>query len=106
MVSLIGSFFVTLQNIGYQRAKLVICHESGGLFKTDFISMPEKKAVPTFDAIMRDLKDGHYAPIYLLMGDESYYIDKISDYIQRTCSNPNSKPSIRRWCSEPMSMVQ
>ena len=35
----------------------------------------------TYDAIMRDLKAGKYAPIYYLMGEESYYIDKISDYI-------------------------
>lgn len=53
--------------------------------------MPEKKAVPTFDAIMRDLKDGHYAPIYLLMGDESYYIDKISDYIQQHVLKPEQQ---------------
>ena len=45
--------------------------------------MAEKKAVPTFDGIMKDLKKGDVAPIYLLMGDESYYIDKISDYIQK-----------------------
>jgi DNA polymerase-3 subunit delta len=44
--------------------------------------MPEKKAATTFDAIMRDLKDGIYSPIYILMGEESYYIDQISDYIQ------------------------
>lgn len=44
--------------------------------------MAEKKAVPTFDGIMRDLKNGDFAPIYILMGDESYYIDRISNYIQ------------------------
>ena len=40
---------------------------------------------------MRDLKDGHYAPIYLLMGDESYYIDKISDYIQQHVLKPEQQ---------------
>lgn len=44
--------------------------------------MAEKKAVPTFDGIMHDLKNGDFAPIYILMGDESYYIDQISNYIQ------------------------
>lgn len=44
--------------------------------------MAEKKTVPTFDGIMRDLKDNVFAPIYILMGDESYYIDQISNYIQ------------------------
>lgn len=44
--------------------------------------MPEKKATYTFDTIMRELKAGSFAPIYILMGDESYYIDQICDYIQ------------------------
>lgn len=35
----------------------------------------------TYDSIMRDLKAGKFAPVYVLMGDESYYIDKICDYI-------------------------
>lgn len=30
---------------------------------------------------MGDLKKGIYAPVYVLMGDEPYYIDRISDYI-------------------------
>ena len=44
--------------------------------------MAEKKSVgTTFETIMRDLKDGQYAPVYVLMGEESYYIDRITDYI-------------------------
>lgn len=44
--------------------------------------MAEKKSVgTTFDTIMRDLKAGQYAPVYVLMGEESYYIDRITDYI-------------------------
>jgi DNA polymerase-3 subunit delta len=35
----------------------------------------------TFEQIMNDLKNKIYKPIYLLMGEESYYIDKITDYI-------------------------
>ena len=35
----------------------------------------------SFDSIMRDLKERKYVPVYYLMGDESYYIDQISDYI-------------------------
>lgn len=42
--------------------------------------MAEKKIV-TFDSIMRDLREGRFAPVYILMGEESYYIDKISDFI-------------------------
>lgn len=32
--------------------------------------------------LVTDIKNGHLKPIYFLMGEESYYIDKISDYIE------------------------
>ena len=35
----------------------------------------------TFEDIIGNLKKKIYHPIYFLMGEESYYIDKISDYI-------------------------
>lgn len=44
--------------------------------------MPEKSSNTTFDALMRNLKKGVFAPVYLLMGEEAYYIDAVSDYIQ------------------------
>lgn len=53
--------------------------------------MPEKKPSVTFEAIMSDLKKGKYAPIYILMGDESYYIDQISDYIQQHALTPDEQ---------------
>ena len=53
--------------------------------------MPQKKAVATFDAIMRDLKSGAFSPLYLLMGEESYYIDQISDYIQTHALTPEQQ---------------
>ena len=53
--------------------------------------MPQKKAVATFDAIMRDLKSGAFSPLYLLMGEESYYIDQISDYIQVHALTPEQQ---------------
>lgn len=34
-----------------------------------------------FDKILTDLKQKKYVPIYLLMGEEPYFIDQISDYI-------------------------
>ena len=44
--------------------------------------MPEKKNTGTsYETIMRDLNARNFSPIYILMGEESYYIDKISDYI-------------------------
>lgn len=43
--------------------------------------MAEKNRSVTFDAIMRDLQARHFSPIYILMGEESYYIDRIADFI-------------------------
>lgn len=37
----------------------------------------------TYDEIARDLKNRIYKPVYYLMGEESYYIDKISEYISQ-----------------------
>lgn len=36
----------------------------------------------TADDILKELKNKQYRPVYYLMGEESYYIDKISDYIE------------------------
>ena len=33
--------------------------------------------------IVSDIKDGNIKPIYFLMGEEPYYIDKISEYIEK-----------------------
>lgn len=35
-----------------------------------------------FDQILNDLKNKIYYPVYFLAGEESYYIDEISDYIE------------------------
>ena len=52
--------------------------------------MAETKNV-TFDSIMKDLQAGKYAPVYYLMGDESYYIDKIADYIAEHALAPEER---------------
>ena len=49
--------------------------------------MPAKQGV-TFQSIMQDLENRSFAPFYLLMGDESYYIDSISDYIASHILSP------------------
>lgn len=51
--------------------------------------MPAKEI--SYQSIMRDLKNRKYSPVYLLMGDESYYIDKISDYIIDNVLKPEEK---------------
>ncbi len=41
-----------------------------------------KKSGLSYDQVISDLKSKQYKPIYLLQGEESYYIDMVSDYIQ------------------------
>lgn len=53
--------------------------------------MAEKKSSVTFETIMRDLKAKKYAPVYVLMGDESYYIDRITDYIADNVLEPDDR---------------
>ena len=43
--------------------------------------MAEKKQTATYEGIMKSLREGQFSPIYILMGEESYFIDKITDYI-------------------------
>lgn len=35
----------------------------------------------TYEEIVREVKNGVYVPIYFLMGEEDYYIDRISEYM-------------------------
>lgn len=52
--------------------------------------MPAKQG-STFQSIMQDLKNKKFAPIYMLMGEESYYIDQISDYIAEHVLSPEER---------------
>lgn len=52
--------------------------------------MAEAKNV-SFDSIMSDLKARKFLPVYYLMGDESYYIDQISDYIAEHVLPPEER---------------
>lgn len=45
----------------------------------------------SFESIMRQLKEGQYKPVYYLHGDESYYIDKIADYIAVNALQPEER---------------
>ncbi len=48
-------------------------------------------AVASFDKILSDLKQKVYHPIYFLTGDEPFYIDKITQYIQDNVLNEAEK---------------
>ncbi len=45
----------------------------------------------TFQGIMRDLEARKFLPIYILMGEEAYYIDQIADYIAEHVLAPEER---------------
>lgn len=45
----------------------------------------------TFQAIMADLKARKFSPIYILMGEEAYYIDQITNYIAENVLSPEER---------------
>ena len=45
----------------------------------------------TYESIMSDLKAGKYANVYLLQGDEPYFIDQISGYIENNVLTPDER---------------
>ena len=49
------------------------------------------QAIMTYDSVMRDLEARHFLPLYYLMGDEAYYIDKISNWIAENLLQPEER---------------
>ena len=49
------------------------------------------QAAVTYDSVMSELKARQFKPIYYLMGDESYYIDKIADWIADNVLQPEER---------------
>ncbi len=49
--------------------------------------MPES----TPEQVLNDLKKGTYSPVYFLQGEENFYIDKISDFIEENALDEMSK---------------
>jgi DNA polymerase-3 subunit delta len=45
----------------------------------------------TFEEILKELKENIYRPIYFLMGEEPYFIDRITDYITDHVLNEEEK---------------
>ena len=52
--------------------------------------MAQQKGI-THEDIVRAVRAGKIAPIYYLMGDEPYYIDKVSDFIVDSVLKPDEK---------------
>ena len=44
--------------------------------------MKEKQTSLPYKTVMEELKEKSFRPVYLLMGEETYFIDQISDHIQ------------------------
>ena len=53
--------------------------------------MAEKKQAISYESVMKDLKARNFSPVYILMGDESYYIDLLCDYITENVLQPEEK---------------
>lgn len=53
--------------------------------------MAEKKSGISYESIMKDLKARKFSPVYILMGDEPFYIDKICDYILENVLKPEER---------------
>lgn len=45
----------------------------------------------THETIVRDVRAGKIAPVYYLMGEEDYYIDKLSDFLVNNLLKPEEK---------------
>ena len=45
----------------------------------------------TFDQVMKTLKAKDYKPVYLLMGEEDYYIDRITSYLEENLLTEEEK---------------
>ena len=45
--------------------------------------MAEKQSTLTYEGIMKELVGGNFRPVYLLVGEESYFIDRIAEYIEK-----------------------
>lgn len=54
-------------------------------------SFTKKPAGITYEQIVRDVRAGDIKPIYFLMGEESYYIDHVADFIVNTLLKPEEK---------------
>lgn len=51
----------------------------------------KKSASISYEKIVRDVRSGDIKPVYYLMGEESYYIDHVADFIINTLLSPEEK---------------
>ncbi|MDE7342621.1 MAG: DNA polymerase III subunit delta, partial [Muribaculaceae bacterium] len=46
--------------------------------------MASKTQISDFRKIMTEIRKGNFAPVYLLMGEEAYYIDRIVEALEQS----------------------
>lgn len=54
-------------------------------------SFKKKPAGITYEEIIRDVRAGNLKPVYYLMGEESYYIDRVADFIVDAVLTPEER---------------
>lgn len=54
-------------------------------------SASQKKAPVTHESIIRDVRNGDIRPVYYLTGEESYYIDRIADFLVAALLQPEER---------------
>lgn len=53
--------------------------------------MADKNQAISYESIMKDLRARNFSPVYILMGDESFYIDKLCDYLAENVLQPEER---------------
>lgn len=51
----------------------------------------KKTAGVSFEELVKEIKAGQFKPVYYLMGDESFYIDRLSDLLVETLLRPEER---------------
>lgn len=51
----------------------------------------KKSAGPTYESIAREINEGVFKPVYFLMGEESFYIDRLADLLVSTALRPEER---------------
>ena len=50
-----------------------------------------KQATSSYEDVVREIMNGTFRPVYCLMGEEEYYIDKIADLLLEKLLTPDEK---------------
>ena len=53
--------------------------------------MAEKTAAPTYFSLRKEIEQRKFRPVYLLQGEEPYYIDQLSDLIVNTALSEDQR---------------